>query len=252
MVRRKPKSQRRKGNRGRQQQQPQRNPPPAQVTYMPEVVKVVQPDVPNGRADQQHTGEQPRREWLRLDRWFGVVLMIAAVAQAIYAARQWSTMEKQTAQTQDMLDQMWLEQRPWVSIDDPKISVVAGTRLECGFRMGNMGHTPAKLETLAYKIFTADKDESIDPELTSAETWSTNRKEGFDIPAGQATEKKLVGQDIGKVKIRKIESGEKLLYMAVSLTYSGVRGPRYKTSRSFVYDHTQKSFVHRGGYDRMD
>jgi hypothetical protein len=218
--------------------------------------------------------------WRYFDRSFTAFVAAAAIVQAVTSfyewqanEKQWQSMQAQNAAINKQLDIMKLDQRPWLSVDPPRIDPPkAGEPIKAVIVAKNTGKTPATI-IKRYRIHAfpkaAVKDEVIlgrefptydlgigdyDDILKEMERFYSDEEEEFIVPAGEslAFPEETPAFAASEQAIKDIAEGKTMLILLCYIQYRDTRGDEHVTWACFQYAPSCGTCGRWGKYNHMD
>lgn len=242
-------------------------PPPVPVADAGNAIRQEQANITPAPQGQP----QRPRWWRSVTRfWFPLIVAAAAAVQAIVSYYQWSALQdqnavmleqnaimaKQSAAAQETLNQMKVDQRPWIVLDEPQEDgnvLSAGKPSSTTFAMRNTGKTPAYIKEVSAFSVALAKDVDVTRAMTDPHRYSGRR--GMELLLAPGENKRYLVRDTGSLSVKGIEelrSGALIYYVIAEIVYADSNGIRHMSRSCWSLDRTLHSFVDYPKHNKMD
>lgn len=214
-------------------------------------------DVPEsygGQRNAQRKAEEVYRGVKRLvglSKLFTGAVAVAAVVQAATSYFQLSAMSEQNAeirkqvvqaeaayrQTEVVLEQMRLEQRPWLSAASDVVHLQPGIPIVVQWAIHNTGHTPAIIECIrftgaAYNKETLDTDKLLFEHLRDAPRQAVK----MIVAPGAFVSNPILEENFPAEIIEDVEDDTKVLIFFMNIEYVDLNGTQHETQACWRYN----------------
>lgn len=179
---------------------------------------------------------------------------IAMTEQTELTREQLAQSAKALAQTDAVIDQMRLEQRPWLSASQPTLSEFKpGEAIGCEIPIKNTGSTPGTITSFACSV-SVRGEASTEVNIFDEALWAmaASPRESVLAPDGvmnfKIRETPLLTDGI----IKNIEKGTNKLIVSGKFYYNDMRGTPCWTEFCYVYDTASKQLIAFERHNRME
>jgi hypothetical protein len=191
----------------------------------------------------------------------GVILAVWAGMTWWTYRGQWQVMREQldsariaSGQTDQIIEQMRLDQRAWIGLVDLKTSPIsANNPITCDFFVKNSGNTPGFIDSFSYCYILAAKDEDPGPTIEKRGQVSGTIHAGSPIPPGEvAGLPTTVAQTVDENAFHRIGNNSATLYFFCDLRYHDIFGETRHTRCCFSYNPSSGALTIHPGHNHMD